>query len=178
MDKVGLPRGLIAYDTERNKELRAAGMPLVYRLVRPRTLLYTLLFVGVGLIMLFTLGTRTTLSLNVLPDRTPLYVTLSDGSIRNGYTVKILNKSREPRSFAFTLEGLKQATMHVIGQSNEEVTKTTLSARPDDVATYKVYVRVPRTALHGDSAALRFVLTDTSNGEMADNDTIFRGPER
>ena len=178
MEKVGLPKGLITYDTERNQELRAEGKPLHYRLVRPRTILYAMLFAGVGLIMLFALGTRSTLSINVLPDRTPLFVTLSDGSIRNGYTVKILNKSRELRTFTFAIDGLPQATMHVIGQSNEEVTTTRLTSRSDQVATYKVYVRVPRAALHGDSAALRFVLTDERTGEKAVNETIFRGPER
>jgi cytochrome c oxidase accessory protein FixG len=177
MEKVGLPKGLITYDTERNQALRAAGKPPHYRLIRPRTILYALLFAGVGLIMLVTLGTRTTLSINVLPDRAPLFVTLSDGSIRNGYIVKILNKSRELRTFAFAIEGLPQATLHVIGQG-EEVTKARLSSRSDQVATYKVYVRVPRGTLHGDSASFRFVLTDERTGEKAVNETIFRGPER
>ncbi|MGE5145864.1 MAG: FixG Ig-like domain-containing protein, partial [Candidatus Eiseniibacteriota bacterium] len=178
MEKVGLPPNLITYDTERNQELRAAGKKPVYRLVRPRTLLYALLFVGVGLIMLFTLGTRSTLSINVLPDRAPLFVTLSDGSIRNGYTVKILNKSRELRTFVFAIQELPQATMHVIGQPDHDVRETRLTSRSDQVATYKVYVRVPPGSMHHDSAHLRFVLTDERTGEKAVNETIFRGPER
>ena len=178
MEKVGLPPNLITYDTERNQELRARGKPPVYRLIRPRTLLYALLFVGVGLIMLFTLGTRSTLSINVLPDRAPLFVTLSDGSIRNGYTVKILNKSRELRTFTFAIAGLPQATMHVIGQPNHDVRETRLTSRSDQVATYKVYVRVPPRSMHHDSAHFRFVLTDERTGEKAVNETIFRGPER
>ena len=43
------------------------------------------------------LARRTTTELTVLHDRDPLFVTLSSGSIRNGYTVKILNKAREPK---------------------------------------------------------------------------------
>ena len=42
--------------------------------------------------MLYALATRTLLDVNVLHDRNPLAVTLSDGSIRNAYTVRLLNK--------------------------------------------------------------------------------------
>ena len=40
--------------------------------------------------MLYALLTRTLLDINVLHDRNP--VALSDGSIRNAYTVRLLNK--------------------------------------------------------------------------------------
>jgi polyferredoxin len=44
-------------------------------------------------------------------------VTLSDGSIRNGYTVKILNKKQEQRTFRLSLEGLPGATMEMVGET-------------------------------------------------------------
>ena len=40
MERIGRPPNLIAYDSERNQELRSVGQPVVYRLFRPRTLLY------------------------------------------------------------------------------------------------------------------------------------------
>ena len=49
---------------------------------------------------------RTILEVNVLHDRNPPFVLLSDGSIRNGYTVKILNKLHEPRTFTLAARGL------------------------------------------------------------------------
>ena len=42
--------------------------------------------------MLMALLLRPDLDVNVLRDRNPLYVKLSDGGVRNGYTVKLLNK--------------------------------------------------------------------------------------
>ena len=48
---------------------------------------------------------RSTLEVNVLHDRNPPYVLLSDGGVRNGYTVKILNKLHEPREFALAVRG-------------------------------------------------------------------------
>ena len=35
---------------------------------------------------------RSTVDVNILPDRNPLFVTMSDGSIRNGYTIRVMNK--------------------------------------------------------------------------------------
>ncbi len=97
MEKVGRPLGLITYDTERNQQNRAAGRPTIYRLVRPRTLIYSLLFLVVAGAMLWSLLFRPTLDINVLQERSPLFVTLSDGDIRNGYTLNLLNKMLEPR---------------------------------------------------------------------------------
>ena len=37
---------------------------------------------------------RSTLDVTVLRDRAPLFVRLSDGGVRNGYTIKIVNKTR------------------------------------------------------------------------------------
>ena len=64
---------------------------------------------------LFALG----LDFVVLHDRAPLYVTLSDGSLRNGYTVKLLNKTREERRLYLTIEGIPQATMFMAGEGDE-----------------------------------------------------------
>ena len=48
--------------------------------------------------LLYALLSRDRLEINVLHDRNPQFVTLSDGSIRNGYTVKLLNMIPEPRT--------------------------------------------------------------------------------
>ena len=98
MDKVGRPRGLVAYDTIRNLETPGPEILPVHWL-RPRVILYATVMAIVGVIMLTALMLRPELEVNVLHDRNPLYVKLSDGGLRNGYTVKILNKLYEPRSF-------------------------------------------------------------------------------
>ena len=60
--------------------------------MRPRVLLYAGAMVVVSLIMVVALVLRPELGVNVLHDRNPLYVRLSDGGARNGYTIKLLNK--------------------------------------------------------------------------------------
>ena len=81
----------------------AAGKPPVYRVVRPRTILYAAIIAVVGGIMLYALATRSSLGISVLHDRNPLFVTLADGSVRNGYTVRLLNKGRRSRSIALEM---------------------------------------------------------------------------
>ena len=83
--------------------------------MRPRTLLYAGLICLVGAIMLAALLNRTTLEINVLHDRNPPYVLLSDGGVRNGYTVKILNKLHEPREFTLEARGLPGARLAIVG---------------------------------------------------------------
>ena len=54
---------------------------------------------------------------SVLHDRNPLFVRLSDGSLRNAFTVRILNKSLEPKAFVLKVSGLPDADVDVIGSS-------------------------------------------------------------
>ena len=55
--------------------------------------------------MLYALLTRTLLDINVLHDRNPVAVKLSDGSIRNAYTVRLLNKRGFDRVIAIDIDG-------------------------------------------------------------------------
>ena len=179
MPKVGRPTELITMDTERNQYALEHGEERPKRhLVRPRTLLYALLFFGIGLVMLGSLFFRATLDINVLHDRNPLFVTLSNGDIRNGYTIKLLNKTREGRSFTLSFEGIEGAEMWVIGKEETPAAQLQLSAEPDSVATYQAYVRVPAEAVDAAKLDIRFLLSDTETGETVVKDTVFRGPER
>ncbi len=178
MDKLELPRGLITYDTERNQVNRAAGKPLSYRLVRPRTVLYTLLALVIGGAMLWSLAFRATLDINVLHDRNPLFVTLSDGSIRNGYTVKILNMTRAPRDFVLDVEGLADSVMSVVGREAAGDGTIVLPAAPDGVATYQVFLRAPREVVSEEAMPITFELTEADGGEAVRRETVFRGPRR
>jgi cytochrome c oxidase accessory protein FixG len=174
MDKVGLPRGLISYDTLANVERARAGEKPRLRLIRPRTIIYTGLIVLVSVIMLFTLITRSDLDVSILRDRNPLFVALSDGSIRNGYTVKIINKQHAFRHFTLQLEGLPDAGIDIVGT---DATAADLQVGPDSLESFRVFVTAPRGALAGSSNDLRFLVIDHSDGKQVTYDTVFRGPQ-
>jgi cytochrome c oxidase accessory protein FixG len=176
MDRVGRPRGLIGYDTIAKQEAVAKGKTAPLRLIRARTLLYAGLISIVAAVMLVALLNRTTLEINVLHDRNPPYVQLSDGGIRNGYTVKILNKLHQPREFSLATRGLEGARLAIIGMDD--------AAAPIRVATdalreLRVLVVLPRDAvarIEGGAASFELVVRDTASGHETARATLFQKP--
>jgi len=176
MDKVGRPRGLIAYDTLENVSRRATGQSLRVTLLRARPIIYASIILVVGAVMLGTLLTRPTLDVSVLRDRNPLFVRLSDGSIRNGYTLKVINKEHDTRHYKLSVAGAPDATLSVVGESGEAA--PILTVEPDRLASFRVYVTLPAKDLKRSSLPIDFVVEDTASGTRATYDGIFRGPER
>lgn len=177
MDKIDLPRGLISYDTYDGQFDGNPDRKLKVRLIRPRTIAYGLILAFVGAIMLFTLLNRSILDVNVIRDRNPLFVTLSDGSIRNGYTVKILNKLHDVRKYRVKVsgpvgleswlqkEGPKDHSMNVIVPG-------------DSVSSVKLFVSVPSGNLNSKSIDIDISVADLETGEADTQGTSFKGPEK
>jgi len=176
MAKVGRPLRLIDFISIANLEQRAQRQPVTLRLVRPRTLIYAAMLVLVAAVMMAALATRTVWSLNVLHDRAPLYVALSDGSLRNGYTVKILNKTNDQRDLQLALDGLPQAVMFFAGDGADAAAKLPLDVAADEVDEVRVFVRAPRAAVKGSATPFRFRLLDGNGHELAHYDATFNGP--
>src|SRR5262249_59750769 len=105
MRKIDRPLELIAYDTIKGQEAAALGSTANVQLLRARTLLYAGLIAGVSPIMLAGVLLRTTLDINVLHERNPPFVMLADGRLRKSYTLKILNKSNQPRPLPLAPQG-------------------------------------------------------------------------
>ena len=178
MDKVDRPRGLIAYDTVRNLEA-GGGETVPIGFLRPRVLLYATAMVIVSAVMLTALLLRPDIDVSILHDRNPLYVKLSDGGIRNGYTIKLLNKLYEPHSFHVVIAGLPGATLTVVGQEHEPQPAVTVP--PDELQSLRAYVTLDKkavAALPGDAADFSLVVTDAATSNHAEHKLTFRGPER
>ncbi|MFC3674835.1 cytochrome c oxidase accessory protein CcoG [Ferrovibrio xuzhouensis] len=176
MGKVGRPLRLIDFVSDVNVARRAGGQPAIRKLVRARTVIYAALLVLVAAVMVVTLATRSQWSMNVLHDRAPLYVTLSDGSLRNGYTVKVLNKTRDVRDLHLALDGLPQAAMFYAGDGSEAAVSLPLEAAADDVDDVRVFVKVPRSVIRAASTPFHFRLLDGRGHELAHYAATFNGP--
>jgi cytochrome c oxidase accessory protein FixG len=167
MTKVGRPTGLIGYDNEVNITRRREGKREIYRLVRARTAIYAGIIALVGAIMLYSLLTRSVLDISVLHDRNPLFVTLADGSIRNGYTVHVLNKLADTRTIALAVEGLPAAAVHVVGPEAAAAGRPLLAVGPDQTREVRVLVTAPADAPLARSTALVFRAADLAGGRPA-----------
>lgn len=177
MDRVGRPRELIAYTTAKNLETVTAGPRDGWRVVRPRTILYSVLISLVAGLMGYALLTRADFELSVSPDRNPFYVVLSDGGIRNGYTLKITNKQQAPRSFKVRVTGVPDATMKFVSFDEPD---PTIEVAPDEVRAIKLFVLVPpsaRTGLKSGSTPLEIAIADVATGANTSRTTAFMSPE-
>lgn len=172
MTKVGRPTGLIAYDTSLNVERRKNGEKARLHLVRPRTILYAALMALVGAIMLQALLTRSTLDLNVIRDRSPPFVRLADGSIRNDFALKLINMAPRTRRVAISVSGLEGAHIVVQGGALDESGRVIAEAQPDSVANVRIHVVAPAGTSQG-SHALRFELDDLDSDESAGSASAF-----
>ncbi len=173
MDKVGRPRGLIRWDTLARQQARETRAPLpAWRAVRPRTALYAALLAVVAAVMLVAFALRGDTELTVQRDRSPNFVHLSNGDIRNSYAVKILNKRRDLRHFRLELQGLPGAALSAIGGEGD------FAVHPDAVGTFRVFLTVPAAAAPAGSLPVTFVVRDSAGHALASHGAVFVGPNR
>ncbi|WP_169568398.1 cytochrome c oxidase accessory protein CcoG [Sneathiella limimaris] len=176
MEKIGLPKGLISYDTYTGQKTAEPIKKLNVRFIRPRTIAYAALLCVVGSIMLFTLLTRSELDVNVIRDRNPLFVQLSDGTIRNGYTVKILNKLHETRRYQIQVEGLETSNiwLQTEGPRNHDMI---VRVPGDAVSAVKLFIAVDPEVMGDESSLdLDIVIKDIVTGKTDSQETTFKGP--
>ena len=176
MPRFGLPGNLIAYDSIANQAARMKGeLPRILWL-RPRTMAYTAILAAVGVAMLTTLVGRTRVEVHVIADRAPLFVRLSDGDVRNGYTVKILNMERAKKEFRLEVVGVPGATLTIPGVAAEESVAATLPVKADSVGTFHVFVRARPDRLKGRATPIDFTVIDSIDGRAYHRANVFNGP--
>lgn len=176
MVRIGRPRGLIDYDSLANAERRTKGEGSGIKFVRFRTILYTGIWILAGAVMLIAILNRSETDINVLRDRNPLFTLLKDGSVRNGYTFKVLNKIRRQRTFSITAKGLDGLSLGIVGSENVAETTPYVTVKPDRLQSFRMLVTSPRASLESDSSNIEFILTDINTGGTATYDSVFRGP--
>jgi len=173
MARLDRPTRLIAYDTDINIRARMQGKPTITRIMRPRTVLYAGLIAVVGGLMLAGLLTRTVTSINVIHDRNPEYVLLSDGGVRNAYGIRVLNRRTTARRFAVAVAGLPGAALDVVGATKVDG-RQVVEVGPDQTREVRAIVSVNGSAAN--STPIRFVITDLADGSAASATDNFRGP--
>ncbi|WP_293481176.1 cytochrome c oxidase accessory protein CcoG [Phenylobacterium sp.] len=173
MDKVGRPRALIAYDSDSAVAARSCKTAPTYRFVRPRTIYYTVALTLVSGIVLWGLVNRAPMTLHALRDRNPTFVRLHDGSVRNGYTLKIANRTFEPRPVAVSFAGVPGARLSSPGEP-EGVVRTVVP--PNEVRAVRVFVSAPAESLTAKSLPAAFTIGGPK-GDVKAATTFLTGAE-
>ncbi|MDF0544198.1 cytochrome c oxidase accessory protein CcoG [Sphingobium sp. H39-3-25] len=168
MGQVGRARGLIDYCTEDDAKAEMAGKPprsVIRSLLHVRTLVYLSIWSAIGLAMLFALGSRTRIDIAAQQDRNPIFVRLSDGDIRNAYTVKLRNMEARPRPMQIGIAGLLGAQMWTDEGTREGAAPTLNTTVPaDSVAKLRVFVAAPAAGAHRQDFSFTIRAQDKEGG--------------
>ncbi|MFV0513575.1 MAG: cytochrome c oxidase accessory protein CcoG [Jhaorihella sp.] len=175
MARIGKPRGLIDYMALSDEARERAGLPpknVWKHILRPRTIMYTTLWSLFGIALVFALFVRSDIEVTVAPVRNPIFVTLSDGSIRNTYDVRLRNKHGEERPFQLSIAGDPALVLDLEGRDG-----ITVPVPADTALLQRVYVVAPKGSAPATSGLtdLRIWVEDMASGERAFKDTTFNG---
>lgn len=175
MTKTGKPRGLIDYMALTDEARERSGQPkkpVWQHIIRVRTLVYTGLWSLVGILLVVALFMRSEIDLNVSPIRNPVFVTLSDGSIRNTYDLRIRNKQPVEHPFALSVSGDPDLKVSLQGTDS-----TTIIVPADETGSHKVFLTAPvgSASAKGTLAEIRIWVEDTVTGDRAYTNTVFHG---
>ncbi|WP_431298159.1 cytochrome c oxidase accessory protein CcoG [Tabrizicola sp. BL-A-41-H6] len=177
MDKIGKPRDLIGYLALTDEVRERAGEPaksVWAHVFRPRTVMYTVLWAGVGIGLIVALFLRSPIDMNVTPVRNPTYVTLSDGSIRNAYELRLRNKGGEDSQFTIAVTSEEPVTLSLEGADG-----LTVNVPANETTTQRIYL----TAAAGSEAAtedrtdVRIWVEQQGTTNRVHHDTVFNGKE-
>ena len=168
MDKVGRQHGLIRYASLDELE----GKPVKKLYQHPRTLVYVgiLLLAMSGIVYGMThLGA---LTLRVAPERLPLFVRMSDGSIQNKYTFKVLNKTDKDLYVKISAEGGIKDQIIVDADQQQLVTHGKATA-------FTVFVKATEDNIKQEITPIEFRVENVQDQTMAAvYHTMFNGPKK
>jgi cytochrome c oxidase accessory protein FixG len=167
MAKVSRPVGLIRYASLDEIE----GRPVKKLYQHPRTIVYLSIILIALAGIAFGLTHLGALVLHVTPDRQPLFVRLSDGSIQNKYQLKVLNKTSQDIAFSVTAEG-GVAEQVILGVDQP------LVAHHGKETAYTIFIRAPERSLRREITPVEFRVHNIADpGMAAEYGTVFNGPK-
>ena len=158
MDRMKYPRGLIRYSSEAGVEHGYSSRQILRRALRPRTLLYGAVLLGIIVALFLTLILRTPLKMDVIRDRAALVRETADGLLENVYRLQVMNTREAAHRYRLEVSGLEG--IQLIGEQVVEVPPATSTTVP-------VSVRVDPAKLKTGSYTIMFRITDIDQPEIA-----------
>ena len=176
MKKINKPRGLIDYFALSDETAEKQGelsKPIWKHILRLRTIIYSVLWLAIGIGLIYALFVRTDIELTVSPIRNPIYVLQSDGAVRNIYDVRLRNKSGEDRVFHLSLTSPAILRIDIM----EETRTLNVFIPANSTVLKRIYVtsRAEDLAANAENTPLRLWVEDRKSGSRSSKITTFNG---
>lgn len=155
MDKVGYPKGLIRYTSERGIIESLTDSQVFRRLFRPRVIIYSVLMLVIIAVFLGSLATRETLRVDIMRDRGSLGREIPGGLVENVYRLQISNASEQVLRLSITAQGLPELT--VLSGSGARYPAIDIDMPAATNLLLPVVVQAPYDAAQGGSHPITFV---------------------
>lgn len=166
MDKMGYPRGLIRYSTERALEEGWGKAQIIRRVLRPRVLIYSTLLGLIIVGFIASLLLRTPFKVDIVRDRATLARLVEGGQIENIYRIQVMNATEQSRDFTLEVEGLP-------GLALASETQVTVDAAQS--LWVPVQLRLPYNAAEPGSHRIHFRVSSPDIGEVSEK-SVFMVP--
>ncbi len=165
MEKTGQEKGLIRYASYNEIERNKPAQPF-YR--RSKLFLYLTVLLATLAIIAYNMLNLSAFEFKVEHERQPLFVTLSDGSIQNKYTLRLLNKSTQIVRAFFTVEGEEMA-LHGINNK--------LTIEPGQITPVTLFVKASADKLENEVTPILFTAHIEGKAERrVQYQSMFIGP--
>ncbi len=165
MEKIKKPKGLIRYASL--SEFAGEKLPVIWK--RPRVIVYAgIMFIALGM-LIWGLLNMSGIDVKALHERSPLYVQMSDGSVQNKWTIKVVNKGNEPMKAEISATGPSDLRYNV---------DRVLKIQPGNVGAATLYVQIPKKSLTSTSTPIVIKVIDLNNPSVFEEySSNFIGPK-
>ncbi len=167
MDKVGYPKGLVKYSTQRGMALGWSRAQILRHALRPRVLIYTGILLAVTLAIAISVMTRPLLRVDVIRDRGAIARMVERGQIENVYRLNLMNASEQPMAVSIGVTGVENIAL--ASEPNYTIGST-------EVRAVAIRVRVPPMSLKPGSHEIQFVVNIAGSSTRIEEASTFIVP--
>lgn len=141
MEKINLPKGLIKYDTL--EHIKSKDDAKKFKIIRPRSIYYSIIITAASILIVRNLIFKSPIESSIIPDRNPLFVQMSDGSIRNSYTLRITNKSNLDYASKLTLVSPNNGKLSMIDDKENQ----NIRVKAQKTESFRIFLLMPKKAI-------------------------------
>ncbi len=171
MEKLGRPLDLISYDSINSANAKRLGQPIKRSIFRLKTILFAIVFIVVTSVMLHTLINKSEFSVAIIRDRGALFTILPDGSIRNIYVLKIINRTPTDKNFTIVIDGIDDLMMKHDLDNEYSSNKLSIDVSAEREKEIKIFLKTMKS--FKEQKNIYFTVTDVHSNRQVQKETTF-----